>query len=149
MPSPRSDASGMAAGAIVLFLGVAVMVPKDMLIADMTLGESLATRGIVLVAKPFLGPPYRIARDWLVKRYGTTPRRQFIVDSVFYGVFQGATYGLIMLAMHKTEERIVLGTAITLATSLAIGGGIGRAMDGIADLLRRLTTRIRDTHFPS
>ena len=139
MAKAQTDAQGMVAGAIVLFLGVAIMVPKDVYIAGMTWSESVAARGIVLALKPFLGPPYRIGSDLLVARFGTTPRRRFLVDSIAYGVFQGTTYCLILVAMHKPDERIVLGTLVTLVTSLAIGGGMGRLMDIIAARLRRVT----------
>jgi hypothetical protein len=112
---------------------------QEVLIAGMTVGQSLKVRGISVVVNTFLARPYGVYRDRLFKLLRTTEKssqmRKFWTDYMIFSSFWTPVYAGMLAAGGAGEHQIIKACAAGLVANMVTG----RPFGAYFDLVRRKT----------
>ncbi len=118
------------------FVGMTV----EVLIAGMTLVQSLQARALAVPVNTVTGRPYGIYRDWLLATLPLdeqTMRGRLLGDSLAFVSFQMPLYILILALSGATVVQIVTSVASMTLFFTALGGPYGHVLDLFRQFLSR------------
>ncbi len=114
---------------------IAVGMANEMLIAGMSLEQSLKSRAMSIIPNMLTGGIYGKYRDWVLKKFKTTQQshwlKKAVADITAFASFQGPLYATILTLAGADSDQIMTAVGSITLISPLLGRPYGLYLDGL------------------
>ena len=114
---------------------IAIGMANEILIANMSLEQSLKSRAMSIIPNMLTGGIYGKYRDWVLKKFKTSKKshwlKKAVADITAFASFQGPLYATILALAGADSDQIMTAVGSVTLMSPVLGRPYGLYLDGL------------------